>query len=155
MSLRKLALRSGTPGFLAGLGLSFFLTFLVLTFCLNVDFLGKLGELPVGLLFLVQRLLEQRRGFAFAQQFGPGSDAAIRRDLIVLDTLSSRDESRVHHFALEILVHDFFAFLYEALHACAFLAGGLFVKSVKNFFEALDVPLGLFEMGLEAGAEIV
>jgi hypothetical protein len=48
-----------------------------------------------------------------------------------------------------------FAFFYEALHACAFLAGRLFVKRVKNFFEALDVPSGLFEMGLKAGAEFV
>jgi len=73
----------------------------------------------------------------------------------VLDALRGRDQSRIHHFALEILVHDFFAFLQDADHAVAFFAAGLFAEAFENFLQALDVSTRLFEMSLDTRAKFI
>src|SRR5512145_834755 len=91
------------PSGSVGLFLLFFLLELLFFFLLVLrglaahDALGDLGEVLVGLLLLLESLLEQLGGFLLAEHLGHGAGRAVGRDLVVLDLLGGGDEAGVEH----------------------------------------------------------
>src|SRR5690349_20236989 len=79
------------------LSLDLFLVELAVLRFLIDHVLRQRGELLVGGLFLVQVLAQQLVYLVIAQQLGVGADAAVARDLVVLDLLGRGDQRRVHH----------------------------------------------------------
>src|SRR5262245_9958824 len=64
------------------------------------------GELLVGRLFLVEVLLQQGGAVAAAELLGPGDQAAIAGDLVVLHRLRGGDERRIEHRLVVDLAGD-------------------------------------------------
>src|SRR4051812_44741601 len=60
----------------------------------------ELGQQFVCLLLLRERLLEQVENVLVAELLGPGAEAAVGGDLVVLDLLGRGDQARVHDVRL-------------------------------------------------------
>ena len=122
---------------------------------LDIDLLGKFGELLVGFLFFVKGLFEEGFRCGLSEQTCPGPYAAICRNFVVFDALRGGNERRIFHATFEIIIHEILAFLDESDHRGALRAAGLFAESLENLIETVDVPLGLFEVFFESGAKLL
>lgn len=121
----------------------------------KVDFVpGDVGEDLIGLTFLVEGLLEDFRGAGFSEALGEGAGGAVAGHLIMLDALSGADEARVADRGVAVGIDEFLAFLDEALHGAAGLAGRSFVELTEDFLEAIDVDLRLAQVGVERRLEL-
>jgi hypothetical protein len=68
----------------------------------------------------------------------------------MLDPLSRANEGGIQDRVVAVLLNDFAAFVHEAFHCLAGLAGWLLTQPLENLFEAVDMPLGLFEVILKS-----
>src|ERR1700745_3167654 len=107
---------------------------------------GQFRERVVRLLFLRQRLIEKFDRILVTQLISPGFQGAIARNLVMLDRLSRCQKSRVECRSISVLVHDFLAFVEDALDGIALLAARRLAEKLKDVFEALDVPFGFVVM---------
>src|SRR5262249_24454715 len=80
--------------------------------------LGELGERLVGSLLLVQCLLQQGGCLVEAELFGPRTQRAVPRDLIVLDRLRGGQQAGIERRLALVLVHDLRAFVSNADDRC-------------------------------------
>src|SRR4030095_6569109 len=76
--------------------------------------LGKRRELLVRRLLLVERLLEKIDRFGVAHGLCPRNQRPISGHLVVLGTLTARDQARIHRGLVEILLHDVVALFDDA-----------------------------------------
>ncbi len=114
------------------------------------DGFGDVGELFVGGAFFVEGFLEKVGDVLVAELLGEGAGTAVGGDFVVLDALSGTDEGGVEDFGGEAFLHHLFALFDEAFHGFALLDSGVGdVELVEDFFEALDLAFGFFEVGLE------
>src|SRR5437764_9463526 len=78
-----------------------------------------LRQQRVRLALFVERLLEQLFRVAEPEVAGEGACRPVRRDLVVLDALCSRDERRVLRGRVAAALDDLLALFDEGLHALA------------------------------------
>src|SRR3954464_5423115 len=78
--------------------------------------LGEVREDLVRVLLLNERLLDQTLRFREAQLLGPGEQAAVAGDLVLLDRLSRRDQARIRSLAGKELLEDLLALINEVLN---------------------------------------
>src|SRR5271166_2184541 len=110
----------------------------------------KLAQRFVRLLFLRQRLIEQFDRILVPQLVSPGFQGAIARNLVMLDRLSRRQKARVECQSMSVLVHDFLAFVEDALDGIALLAARRLAEKLKDLFEAFNLLFGLVVMLLKS-----
>ena len=96
----------------------------------------------VGGLFLFQRLLQQLHRLVHSQQLGVGPETAIGGNLVVLDSLSRRDQRRVNHRPFAFFFDHLFAFLNQALHSLTGLAPGGLAQLLEDLLQPLNMTLG-------------
>ena len=115
---------------------------------------GELGQFFIcGALFF-ESLAENVCGFVVTKTSSESARGAVPGNLVVLDALRRADESGVAHGVLGVFVDHVAAFFDEALHGLALVAGKGQAEIFADFFEALDMALGLFEVLLEAGFQV-
>ena len=140
----------------AGCFLAFlFFAFLALAGGLHVDLLGELGQLLVGFLLFFESFLEKRSGFVLAKNVGIGAHGAVGGDFVMLHALRGRNQSGVERVLFQVLIHHLRSLFDEPFHALALLARRFLAQCAENLLQALDVPLGLFQMFLECRAKLV
>src|SRR5436305_9141957 len=123
---------------------------------LHVDrALGELGQLLVGLPFLVESLLEELRLILLAEDLGVGAHRAVAGHLVVLHPLGGRDQGGVHHLGVHVLLHHLLALFEQSFHALALLAAGGLADLLEDPIQALDVRLGHLQMLLERCLELL
>src|ERR1700747_2313649 len=110
----------------------------------------QLAQRFVRLLFLRQRLIEKFDRILVTQLISPGFQGAIARNLVMLDRLSRCQKSRVECRSISVLVHDFLAFVEDALDGIALLAARRLAEKLKDLFEAFDLPFGFVVMLLKS-----
>src|SRR5688572_1077172 len=116
---------------------------------------GQLGQLHIGIVFLLEILIEQRGHFPKAELIGPGDHRPISRDLVMLDRLGVGDHAGIENVRIGGLFHQLVAFFENAFDRRAGLACDLVLEQAKDLLEALDLAFGLFEMVLEGLAKLV
>src|SRR5439155_5097666 len=67
------------------------------------DVLGELGELLVGLPFLVERLLQELGNLRQTEQARVCARRAVTGDLVVLDLLRGLDQAGVEHLIFQLI----------------------------------------------------
>src|SRR5579859_562641 len=110
----------------------------------------QLAQRFVRLLFLRQRLIEQLDRILVTQLVSPAFQSAIARNLVMLDRLSRRQKARVECRSISVLVHDFLAFVEDALDSIALLAARRLAEKLEDLFEAFDLSFGLVVMLLKS-----
>src|ERR1700726_3044769 len=78
---------------------------------------SQCGEELVGLLLLIQRLLQQDRVYRVSELFCPGPGAAVIRHLVMLHALGTGQESNIEDAGIGILFHEVGSFLDDPLNA--------------------------------------
>src|SRR5215471_10707435 len=109
----------------------------------------QLGQRFVGLLFLLQSLVEQARGLLQAEVPGPGLQRPVAGNLIVLDRLRRSDEAGIEGTGTPEFLHDLLAFLDDSVDGLAGLAFRGMADRSENPLEALDLTFSLSLMLLE------
>src|ERR1700744_2505629 len=110
----------------------------------------QLAQCFVRLLFLRQRLIEQFDRILVTQLVSPAFQSAIARNLVMLDRLSRRQKARVECGSISVLVHDFLAFVENALDGIALLAARRLAEKLEDLFEAFNLSFGLVVMLLKS-----
>jgi hypothetical protein len=100
--------------------------------------------------FFLNRLVEQFHVRCLAQQLSPAPHSTIRRDLIVLHTLTRGDQRRVAHRIVGRILHHVFRFGHQRRHHLALHRFGLAGRLVQNLFEAGHVFVRLLQMRLKS-----
>src|SRR4051812_2663343 len=77
--------------------------------------LGEFRQQLVGVLFLDERLLEERRRVVHPELLRPSEERAVARDLVVLDGLRRGDQAGVERLSAFELLGDLVAFRDDAL----------------------------------------
>ena len=114
-----------------------------------------MSELLIGLFFLAERPLKQRRALFVTEHFGISPGGAIAGNLVMLNSLSSRNQSSILYFWVRLLFDHFGTLGDESFHASAFgTSRGLFVLA-QYLFDASGVLFGLFEMLLKTGRQLL
>ena len=114
-----------------------------------------MSELLIGLFFLAERPLKQRCALFVAEHFGVGPGGAIAGNLVMLNSLSSRNQSSILYFWVRLLFDHFGTLGDKSFHASAFGSSrGLFVLA-QYLFDASGVLFGLFEMLLKTGGQLL
>ena len=132
----------------------------VLLFGAVLDFGGdrgfcQFGQLPVGLFLFVEGLLEQLGDFLVAEMKGEGARGAVAGDFVVLDALRGADQPGIADGVRGIFADEFTAFLDEAFHGFAFVAGEFLAEEIGNLIEPFNMAFGLLEVFLKAGFEFL
>src|SRR5262249_45596238 len=112
---------------------------------LDVDLLGQLGQLLVGLFFFVEGFLQHFGGLALAEHLGIRAHAAVAGNFVVLHPLGSRDQSGVEHVRLGIFFHHLAPLFDQSFHAFASLAARPDAEILENLFQPFDVSFRLLE----------
>ena len=114
-----------------------------------------MSELLIGLFFLAERPLKQRCALFVTEHFGVGPGGAIAGNFVMLNPLSSRNQSRILYFWVRLLFDHFGTLGDESFHASAFRSSrGLFVLT-QYLFDASGVLFSLFEMFLKTGRQLL
>src|SRR5260370_34767972 len=106
----------------------------------------------VGLLLLLQGLIQQPNGVFHVELAGPLFQCAVARDFVVFDGLRRCKHAGVKRLAALVLLHDLLALLEDALDRIAGLAARRHVEHLENLLETLDMAFGLAMMLLERRA---
>src|SRR5712692_6323778 len=109
----------------------------------------------VGLLLLLQGLVQQPGGVFHAELGGPLFQRAITGNFVVLDRLRGGKHAGVKRLAALVLVHDLLALVEDALDRVAGLAARRLVEQFENLLEALDLAFGLAVMLFERRTQLV
>jgi len=109
----------------------------------------------VGLLFLVQRLLQKPGRILHSKLFRPCPQSAVAGDLVMLDRLCGRENAGIHDIWILGFLHDLLGFFDEALHGFARFATGPASKLLEDLLQALHLTDGLFPVRLHRLAELL
>src|SRR5882724_2033595 len=109
----------------------------------------------VGLLLLLQGLIQQPGGVFHAELGGPLFQRAITGNFVVLDGLRGGKHAGVKRLAALVLVHDLLALVEDALDRVAGLAARRLVEQFENLLEALDLAFGLAVVLFERRTQLV
>src|SRR5499426_522433 len=112
------------------------------------------GELLVGRFFLFEVLLQQGSAVAAAELVRPGDQAAVARDLVVLDRLRGRNERRVQHRLVGDLAGDVLGFFDDAVDGGTIDTLDVLAEGSEHLLEPLHVVLGLAQMALQPLLEL-
>ena len=115
---------------------------------------GQRGQLLVGSLLLVQRLLQQLDRLVVPHRLRPGHERAVRGHLVVLGALRGRNQQRVHGGLVGIFLERALGLFEDAGHAVAVLAARLLAEALEHAGETIDLAPGFLEVLLECGAEV-
>src|SRR3954447_13804611 len=117
----------------------------------EIDHRGRqLGQRLVGCFLLVQRLLKQTCGIGHAELFSPCTKGAVARNFVVLDRLGGSDKPGIESRHSAKLLHDFRAFIGDAVDRLAGLSAGRLADDTENAVEAFDLTLGLPKVLVES-----
>src|SRR6476660_4576275 len=86
--------------------------------------LRKLGQSAVGVVFLLERLVEQRRRFSHAELVRPSDQRAITSDLVMLNGLRVGNHARIEDIRIGGFLHVLGALFEDSFDGGAGLAGG-------------------------------
>ena len=114
---------------------------------------ASLGELLVGRLLFVEGLLQEVGRFGVTHGPRPRHQRAVGRHLVVLGTLTRRNQAGVHRVSVEVLFHDRLAFFDDARDPVAVLAAHLLIEALEDLFQAFDLTLRFREMRFEGLAQ--
>jgi hypothetical protein len=101
--------------------------------------LGELGQKLVGLLFLLQRLVQELSGVLPAEVRSPTAEASVTRDLIVLYGLRRSEEGGVERVAVSELGGKFTRLANYALNCKTGLRPDRSAQSFKYPLEAREL----------------
>src|SRR5262249_51087125 len=117
--------------------------------------LRQIRQRSVGLLFLLQSLIEQAPALGQAEVLGPGLQRPVAGNLIVFDRLRRSDETGVEGRGTPEFLHDLLAFLDDSVDGLAGLAFRGVADRSENPLEALDLTFSLSLMLLECRLQLV
>ena len=104
---------------------------------------------PVGVLLLVEVLLQQPDRIVVAEVPGPFDQRAVAADLVVLDSLSGADHAGIQHLLVLDLLHMLLGFIDDAFDRLALLAARRHVQHLEHLIEPLDLAFGFLAVGLQ------
>src|SRR5258708_868072 len=115
----------------------------------------QFSELLIGLFFLAECPLKQRCALFVIEHFGVGPRGAIAGDLVMLNPLSSRNQSGIFYFRIALLFNHFGTLGDEAFHALTLGSSrGLFMLA-QYLFDASSVLFGLFVVFVKTGHQLL
>src|SRR5713226_7634880 len=109
----------------------------------------------VGLLFLLQGLIQQPDRVFHAELRGPLLQGTVAGDFVMLDGLRRGKHAGIECLAALVLVHDLLALVEDALDRVAGLAARRLVEQFEDLFETLHLTFGLAMMLLERRPQLV
>src|SRR5690554_3837031 len=92
--------------------------------------IGKSRQVLVGLRLFLQRLVEQLDDVLLAKNLSPALQRAVAGDLVMLDSLSGRDQAGIKSRGALELFHDLFALVDDAFNRGACLALSALAKDL-------------------------
>jgi hypothetical protein len=104
------------------------------------------GQQRVGLLFLHEGLIEKLHGILKAEQLRPRGQRAVARHLVMFGGLAGGHKAGVADGVIIDILDDLLAFGDNAEDGVALPAARLLLDQLEDFFEPVDLALGLFEM---------
>src|SRR5205807_1713203 len=110
---------------------------------------GDRSQLLVGRLLFLERLGEYGCAIVAAELLGPGNQAAVARDLVMLGGLCRVDQRRIEHRLVGDFARCLVGLLDDAVDRGAIDRLYLRTVHLEHFLQALDVLLGLFEVRQE------
>src|SRR5690606_890111 len=116
--------------------------------------LGDLGQLVVsGDLFIEDRL-ERVGDLVPSELLREGPSGAVRRDLVMLDALSRRDDRRIANGIVAARADHLLALANQALHRLARLSRRRALKPAEDTFETVDLRARLAFVIAKSGLEL-
>src|SRR5580698_2406416 len=117
--------------------------------------LRDLSQCLVGLDFLLERLLQEIRRLRQPHFFSPSDQRSIARDLVMLNCLRAREETRIQCWAALEVLHDLIAFLKDTVDGVASLSARRFADKLEDALNALNLSFGFIPMMQERCAQFV
>jgi hypothetical protein len=111
--------------------------------------LREFGQGPVGIVFLLERLVQQSFSLFHAKLVGPGDERSVPSDLVMLNGLSVGDHAGIEHIGIGGSLHVLLTLFKDAPDGKTGLAHGLSGAQRKQPPEALYLPFGLLKLVLE------
>ncbi len=124
--------------------------------CAVVDrLLGKPIEQLIGVVLLLQCLLQESQGLTMSLSSCPGDQRAISSDFVMLHSLCIRNDCCITDLLVADLIHHLLSLADQAFSCLADLAlRPVLLHDPKNGFETLNLLLCLPQMGFECPAQI-
>jgi hypothetical protein len=115
----------------------------------------NLRQRRIGLVFFVERLIEQPNRVVQAEFLRLGLQRTVSRDLIMLDRLHRRQQAGIERRRALVFLHDLGALIGDADNGVAGLGLRPFVYHAENLFKPRDMAFrlavvlfeGLFQIG--------
>lgn len=117
--------------------------------------LCKLRQGLIGLVFLDERLIEQRSSVVRAELHGPGLQGAVPRKLVVLDGLSGGEKACIKRGRALGFAEDLLTFFESAIDGRAGLAARRLSDKLEHLHEPFDVVLAFPEVLVEGGLQVL
>src|SRR5579872_2283971 len=116
---------------------------------------GQFRERIIGFLFLGQRLVEKLDGVLVTELSGPCFQRAVTGNLVMLNSLGGGQQTGIERRCVGILIHDFLAFVEDALDGVALFTAGRLADEPENLFQPFDLTFGLVMVLLEGRSQLI